>query len=226
MTVTSGAIRSLFVDGPAGQLEALLNSGAGNASYAALVCHPHPLFGGTMHNKVVFHAMKALNGFGFPVLRFNFRGTGLSQGQHNHGPGEIEDVRAALDWLDREFHLPLIFAGFSFGAAIGLAAAAHDSRVQALIGLGLPVAPVEERSYELDFLRSCTKPKLFVSGSRDQFGPRVKLQAFVHSLPEPKKLIIIESGDHFFEGRLREMRDAIEIWIREKVPGTENLTIP
>ena len=90
---TPSAIRSLMLDGPAGQLEALLNSGAENATHAALVCHPHPLFGGTMHNKVVFHAMKALNSFGFPVLRFNFRGSGLSHGEHDHGRGEIDDVR-------------------------------------------------------------------------------------------------------------------------------------
>jgi alpha/beta superfamily hydrolase len=113
----------------------------------------------------------------------------------------------------------LIFAGFSFGAAVGLAAAAPDTRVKALIGLGLPVAPVEERSYELEFLKSCTKPKLFVSGSRDQFGPRSKLENLVNSLPDPKKLVIIESADHFFEGRLREMRDAVEVWIRETLQG-------
>jgi uncharacterized protein len=211
---TPGAIRSLFLNGPAGQLEALLNSGAPDATHAALVCHPHPLFGGTMHNKVVFHAMKALNSFGFPVVRFNFRGTGLSHGEHDHGRGEIEDVRAALDWLDHEFHLPLIFAGFSFGAAIGLGAACADGRVEAMIGLG---TPVDDRSYDLGFLRSCAKPKLFVSGSRDQFGPRATLQALVNSLPEPKKLVIIDSAGHFFEGRLREMREVIEAWIKETV---------
>src|SRR5712692_11015314 len=145
MNSPASAIRSLFLDGPAGRLEALLNSGAANATHAALVCHPHPMFGGTMHNKVVFHAMKALNSFGFPVLRFNFRGTGLSQGEHDHGVGETDDVRAALDWLDREFHLPLILAGFSFGAAIGLRAACPDDRVTAVIGLGVPLNPVDER---------------------------------------------------------------------------------
>jgi uncharacterized protein len=217
MNATGGAIRSLFLNGAAGQLEALLNSGSANAAHAALVCHPHPLFGGTLHNKVVFHAMKALNSFGFPVLRFNFRGTGLSHGEHDHGHGEKDDVRTALDWLEGEFHLPIIFAGFSFGAAVGLAAAAHDDRVKALIGLGLPVAPVEERSYDLEFLRSCTTSKLFVSGSRDQFGPRAKLEVLISSLPEPKKLVIIESADHFFEGRLREMREAIELWVRETI---------
>ena len=135
MNTQASAIRSLFLDGPAGRLEALLNAGTANAAYAAVVCHPHPLYGGTLHNKVVFHAMKALNGFGFPVLRFNFRGTGLSQGEHGHGTGELDDVRTALDWVDHEFHLPLIFAGFSFGAAVGLRAACPDARVKAAIGV-------------------------------------------------------------------------------------------
>src|SRR5580700_7527155 len=120
MNTQSSSIRSLFLEGPAGRLEALLNTGAARATHAALVCHPHPLYGGTLHNKVVFHVMKALNNFGFPVLRFNFRGAGLSQGEHDHGNGEAEDVRMALDWLDREFHLPMLLAGFSFGAAVGL----------------------------------------------------------------------------------------------------------
>jgi alpha/beta superfamily hydrolase len=215
MSVQPNSIRSLFLDGPAGRLEALLNMGAENATHAALVCHPHPLFGGTLHNKVVFHAMKALNSFGYPVLRFNFRGAGLSQGEHDHGNAEVEDVRAALDWLDREFHLPLILAGFSFGAVVGLRVACPDSRVRAAIGLGLPVAPIDNRPYDFAFLDSCVKPKLFVSGDRDQFGPRAKLEAIVRSLPAPKKLVIIEGADHFFEGRLRELREAIEAWVPE-----------
>jgi alpha/beta superfamily hydrolase len=215
-------IRSLFLDGPAGRLEALLNAGAENATHAAVVCHPHPLFGGTLHNKVVFHTMKALNSFGFPVLRFNFRGAGLSQGEHDHGNGEVEDVRAALDWLDAEFHLPIVFAGFSFGAAVGLRAACADARVKAVIGVGVPAIPVAAdaeapRTYTLDFLGECVKPKLFISGARDQFGPRAKLEALVASLPEPKKLVVIEGADHFFEGRLRELREAIESWVKEAV---------
>ena len=208
------SIKSLFLDGPAGRLEALLNAGAETATHAALVCHPHPLFGGTLHNKVVFHTMKALNSFGFPVLRFNFRGTGLSQGEHDHGRGEGDDVRAALDWLDREFRLPLIFAGFSFGAAVGLPVACSDARVRALIGLGIPVAPIDERAYDFSFLQTCAKPKLFVSGARDQFGPRAQLQRLVDALPEPRKLVLIEGADHFFEGRLRELRETIEGWVR------------
>src|ERR1700733_1186717 len=216
------SIRSLFLDGPAGRLEALLNMGAESATHAAVVCHPHPLFGGTLHNKVVFHTMKALNSFGFPVLRFNFRGAGLSQGEHDAGNGEVEDVRTALDWLDNEFHVPLILAGFSFGAAVGLRAACPDARVKALIALGTPVARVAAdtempRDYAYEFLGNCAKPKLFVSGARDQFGPKDKLEALVASASEPKRLAIIDGADHFFEGRLRELRETIEAWVKEAV---------
>jgi alpha/beta superfamily hydrolase len=218
MHAESTSIRSLFVDGPAGRLEALLNAGSPAATHAAVVCHPHPVYGGTLHNKVVFHTMKALNHFGFPVLRFNFRGTGLSEGEHANGVGEVDDVRAALDWIEHEYTLPVVFAGFSFGAAVGLRAACPDTRVTALIGLGLPVAPVDDRVYDFDFLRSCAKPKLFVSGSRDQFGPVGKLEGLVSTFADPKKLVRIDAGDHFFEGRLKEMRDGIEKWVREVLP--------
>jgi hypothetical protein len=215
MEKPAGTIRSLFLEGPAGRMEALLNAGSADARYAAVVCHPHPLFGGTLHNKVVFHAMKALNGFGFPVLRFNFRGAGLSQGEHDHGNGELDDVRAALDWVDQEFHLPLVFAGFSFGAAVGLRAACPDERVKAAIGLGLPVSPIDDRTYDFSFLQSCAKPKLFVSGDRDQFGSPAQLEKLVAAVPDPKKLVLIAGGDHFFEGRLRELRDGIERWVQD-----------
>ncbi|HKS73642.1 MAG TPA: alpha/beta fold hydrolase, partial [Terriglobales bacterium] len=152
MSLENATIRSLFIDGPVGRLEALLNEGSAAATHAALVCHPHPVYGGTLHNKVVFHTMKALNTFGYPVLRFNFRGAGLSHGEHDNGVGEIEDARACLNWLDHEFHLPTILAGFSFGAAVGLQVACADPRVQAAIGLGIPVVPADERSYSFDFL--------------------------------------------------------------------------
>jgi alpha/beta superfamily hydrolase len=227
VTSEDSSIRSLFLAGPAGRLEALLNAGSPDATHAAVVCHPHPLYGGTLHNKVVFHTTKALNSFGFPVLRFNFRGTGLSEGEHASGTGEVEDVRAALDWLEREFTLPIIFAGFSFGAAVGLRVAYSNDRVDALIALGLPAVAVavrtevrnEDRVYDFEFLRACAKPKLFVSGSRDQFGPMGKLEALVNTFADPKKLVRIEAGDHFFEGRLKEMRVAIEDWVRETVPS-------
>jgi uncharacterized protein len=218
----TAAIRSLFLQGPAGRLEALLNAGSETATHAALICHPHPLFGGTLHNKVVFHTMKALNSFGFPVLRFNFRGAGVSQGEHDQGRGEVDDVRTGLDWLDSEFHLPLIFAGFSFGAAVGLRAACPDSRVKCVISIGTPVAPVAAdaelpRTYSFDFLSACAKPKLFVSGARDEFGPGEKLEKLVASVPQPKKLVLIEGGDHFFDGHLHELRATIENWLKEEM---------
>jgi alpha/beta superfamily hydrolase len=208
----SPSIRSLFLPGAAGRLEALLNAGATDAAYAGLVAHPHPLFGGTMHNKVVYHAMKVLNGFGFPVLRFNFRGVGGSQGQHNYGRGEVNDVQVALEWLSNEFGKPIIFTGFSFGAAIGLRAACPDSRVAALISLGTPVAA---RDYSYEFLRECAKPKLFVSGEKDQFATSQALEEMVRTLPEPTRLVLIPQADHFFTGHLDAMRGALKAWIED-----------
>lgn len=202
------------MDGPAGRLEALLNIGSPAATHAALVCHPHPMFGGTMHNKVVFHAMKALHSVGFPVLRFNFRGTGLSAGQHDEGRGEVADVQAALAWLKREFGLPIVFAGFSFGAATGLRACCPDPDVHALISLGTPVA-AEGRAYSFSFLRQCSKPKLFVSGDHDAFGPPEALEQIVDQAAEPKELVFV-SGDHFFAGHLAEMRMTVESWLHEQ----------
>jgi len=204
-------IKSFFLQGPAGRLEALLNEGSPGATYAALVCHPHPLYGGTMHNKVVYHATKTLHSFGFPVLRFNFRGAGLSEGEHDQGRGEVEDVRAALDWLNPEFHLPILFCGFSFGAATGLPVACSDDRVVGIISLGTPVA-VEDRVYTYEFLKYCVKPLLFVSGSRDQYSPQENLIRLVQLASEPKELIVVDGADHFFEGRLHEMQEALRSW--------------
>ncbi len=205
--------------GPAGQLEALLNAGAADAEYAALICHPHPLGGGTMHNKVVYHAMKALSSFGMPVLRFNFRGTGLSEGVHDHGRGEQDDVRAALDWLQREFDLPILFAGFSFGANVGLRACCGDDRVKGLIALGIPVH-AEGRDYHYEFLRRCLQPKLFVSGNRDQYGPVSQVEAVVQSAPQPAALVWIADADHFFAGKLDQMQSAVRSWVVAQFPPT------
>jgi len=213
LTTSNTHIRSLFLNGPVGRLEALLNEGSSDATHAALVCHPHPLFGGTMHNKVVFNAMKAIHSFGIPVLRFNFRGAGLSEGKHDEGRGEVEDVRAALDWLSAEFSLPMLFCGFSFGAATGMKSACPDPHVSAIISLGTPVQ-VQDRAYAYRFLQDCRKPKLFLSGTHDQFGPRAELEEMVGTVPEPKKLVFVE-GDHFFLGHLPEMRDEIVRWVQE-----------
>jgi alpha/beta superfamily hydrolase len=191
----------LFLEGPTGRLEALLNAGTPDATHAALVCHPHPVFGGTLHNKVVFHAMKALNNFGFPVLRFNFRGAGLSEGEHDHGNGETEDVRAALDWLEREYTLPIIFAGFSFGAAVGLRVACPDDRVKALIGLGTHLAPVDDRNYDFTFFNRA-RPKL----SFQVLGPvRPKARSCRRGRrASGARTGPIDPRDHF-QGRLRSL---------------------
>jgi hypothetical protein len=215
-----GSIESFFLKGEAGRLEALLNLGVPDARYACVACHPHPLFGGTMHNKVVFHAMKVLNSFGFPVLRFNFRGVGTSEGEHDDGRGEIADVQVALDYLAERFALPILFAGFSFGAAIGLRAAVPDPRVHALIALGIPVN-AEGREYTYENLHECSKPKLLLSGAADEFATPAQLERVLASAAEPKRLVVIPGADHFFTGHLEEMRVALGEWLREIVgPGT------
>jgi alpha/beta superfamily hydrolase len=207
-------IQTIDLTGPAGRLEALLNVGSAQAEYAAVVTHPHPLFGGTMHNKVVFHAMKALNSFGFPVLRFNFRGTGTSQGVHDNGVGEVDDVRTAITFLKSEFHLPIIFAGFSFGAAAGLKAACPDREVEAIISIGTPMQ-ADNRVYNYDFLRQCDKPKLFISGANDQFCSPEELHRLADSVGEPKTVVLIKDADHFFAGHLDEYRAAMEAWVKQ-----------
>jgi alpha/beta superfamily hydrolase len=206
--------------GPAGKLEAILNTGCEDALYAAVVAHPHPLGGGTMHNKVVYHTAKAFSSFGLPVMRFNFRGTGLSEGTHDNGVGEVEDVRAALDWMEREYHLPLLFAGFSFGSNVGLRASCGDVRVKGLVGLGLPVR-ADGRDYTYNFLPACgSVPKLFVTGDHDQFAPQGMLESFLVSAPAPKKIVWVAGADHFFAGtaqspesKLDVMRAAIADWV-------------
>jgi alpha/beta superfamily hydrolase len=197
--------------GPAGRLEALLNAGAPSAPYAVLVCHPHPLGGGTMHNKVVYHAMKAFQSLGLPVLRFNFRGTGLSEGVHDDGRGEQDDVRAALDWLEQRYGLPILFAGFSFGSYVGMRVVCSDARVKGAVVLGLPVH-AEGRDYEFKFLTRCSLPKLFISGTRDQYGPKQQVESVVANAAAPAELVWVEGADHFFVGRLDEMQRAITSW--------------
>jgi len=208
--------------GPVGRLEGILNTGREDALYAAVVAHPHPLGGGTMHNKVVYHAAKAFSSFGMPVLRFNFRGTGLSEGAHDEGRGEVEDVRAALAWMEGKYRLPILFAGFSFGANVGLRACCGDARVRGLVGLGLPVR-AEGRDYTYGFLPGCgSVPKLFVSGDSDAFSPRGVLEAVLVSASEPKKIVWVDGADHFFAGttqspasKLDGMSAAIRGWVAE-----------
>ncbi len=207
------------LSGPAGKLEALLNAGREDAPYAALVAHPHPLGGGTLHTKAVYHAAKAFSHFGLPVLRFNFRGVGLSEGAHDEGRGEKYDVHAALDWLTGRFAKPILFAGFSFGAAIGLRACCGDVRVKGLVGLGLPLN-AEGRTYSYKFLQHCTQPKLFLSGGNDKFSPRTELEAVIATAADPKQLVWVHNADHFFAGtstspasKLEAMQAELRRWL-------------
>ncbi len=205
--------------GPDGLLEALLNTGTDDAPFAALVTHPHPLFGGTMHNKVVYNAMKAFSQFGLPVVRFNFRGNGRSEGTHDNGIGEIDDVRAAIDYLASEFGKPILFAGFSFGSYTGLRATCGDPRVAGIVGLGLPVQAAG-RNYSYEFMPACTQPKLFISGDSDEFCPSEVLLQVVAESPQPHECVIIPGADHFFAGipgnpapKLDQMQSAMRNWL-------------
>jgi len=161
---------------------------------AAVVCHPHPQFGGTMHNKVVFRVAAALVEQGIPALRFNFRGVGRSTGEWDNGPGEADDVRAALDALSARYPgAPLLLAGFSFGSWVGLPVGCADPRVTHLIGVGVPVSLLST-----DTLTDCVKPKLIVQGELDEYGPRPALEQWFARLAEPKRLTIVPGADHFF----------------------------
>jgi alpha/beta superfamily hydrolase len=192
--------------GPAGRLEAVLNSSQPDAEYAAIVCHPNPMGGGTMHNKVVYHAMKVFSSFGLPVLRFNFRGTGLSEGTHDFGRGEQDDVRAALEWMNEHLALPILFAGFSFGANVGLRACCGDCR-----------------DYTYEFLPECAGPKLFIIGDRDQYAPLALAEAALGKAADPKEIHWVAGADHFFQGPvdspragLKQMQEIMRDWLEEE----------
>ena len=173
--------------------------------HVALVCHPHPLFGGTMHNKVVFRAAKAALLLGLPTLRFNFRGAGHSVGTFTGGDGEQEDVRAALNYLEAQFPgLPVCLMGFSFGSWVGLEVGSTDPRVSTLVGLGLPLSTAN-----FDFLRDVRKPKLILQGTRDEFGSVPQVSELYRSLAEPKQIHWVQGADHFFAGKLDEVQEVL-----------------
>jgi alpha/beta superfamily hydrolase len=221
MSSTSNRLQTLSIPGPAGRLEGLLVEGEPDARYVALVCHPHPKGGGTMHNKVVYRAAKTMQSLGLPTLRFNFRGTGLSEGEHDEGRGEREDVRAALDWLDKRYALPILVVGFSFGAHVALRACCADARAPGFVALGLPVA-AEGREYSYRFLATCTLPKLFISGGADQYGPHATLVRIVASAAQPASLVIVPDADHFFAGKLEQMQHALREWLVARFfPGAD-----
>lgn len=198
-----------------GQLEAILKEPRqGSPKGVALVLHPHPLGGGTMHNKVAFRAAAALNDAGLTVLRINFRGVGQSTGEHDEGRGERDDVRAGLDYLSGQYPGQRItVCGFSFGARVGLEVGIHDPRVAYLIGIGTPL-----EKYDFSFLSNCRKPLLLVHGENDQFGDVERLRRVVADLEKntPVRLVVIPGAAHFFDNSLDELKQAITEWTTEQ----------
>jgi uncharacterized protein len=201
------------IAGPAGRLEAILMHPAGPPVAAAVVCHAHPLFGGIMHFKVVFRAAKALQEQGVAALRFNFRGVGRSEGTHDQGVGEQDDVQSALDETSRRFPgLPVVLGGFSFGSVMALRVGTRDPRAAALFALGFPLSSVSDTA----FLGGVTKPRLFVQGEHDQFGPADRLRGVVEALPEPRSFVAVAGTDHFFTGQLEALQQIVSDWAGER----------
>ena len=199
-------IESLFLPGPAGRLEALLEEPEHEPlREASLVCHPHPQHGGTMHNKVVYRLARGLRRAGCVVLRFNYRGVNLSEGSYAHGEGELEDARTALNLLRGRYpDLPVTLAGFSFGSRIVLRLACAGEAARRVIAVGFPTV-YRDKSY----LENCSVPRTFVQSTHDQYGPVADLEPLVAALPEPKRLVLIEAQDHFFAGGLDQLEETI-----------------
>jgi len=207
---------NLFIPAEHGQLEAILKEPReGSPKGVALVLHPHPLGGGTMHNKVVFRAAAALNDAGLTVLRINFRSVGQSTGEHDEGRGEQDDVRAGLDYLSQ--HYPgqrITVCGFSFGARVGLDVGSNDPRVAYLIGIGTPL-----EKYDFSFLSSCRKPLLLVHGEHDEFGDVERLRKLVADLEKnvPVRLVVVPGAGHFFDDQLDQLKRTITDWSTEQL---------
>jgi uncharacterized protein len=206
-------IESLFLAGPAGRLEALLEEPEDGAPQAhgpraaALICHPHPQHGGTMHNKVVYRIARGLRRAGHVALRFNYRWVNLSEGSYAHGEGELDDARVALEFLRGRYpDLPVTLAGFSFGSriALRLGCEQHSSNPRRVIAVGFPTV-YPDRS----FLEGCTVPRVFVQSTHDEFGPVHELERIVTVLPEPKRVVLIDAQDHFFAGALDALEETL-----------------
>lgn len=199
-----------MIPAPHGQLEAILKQPRNNSVRGvALVLHPHPLGGGTMHNKVVFRAAAALNDAGLVVLRINFRGVGQSTGEHDEGRAERDDARVALEYLATNYPgQEITLCGFSFGARVGMEVGVSDQRVRQLISIGTPVD-----KYDFDFLLACQKPILFVHGELDEYGNVERLRELVAKIKAPVELKVIKGAGHFFDEHLDELKQAIAEWM-------------
>jgi alpha/beta superfamily hydrolase len=199
-------IEAHLLDGPAGKLEALLEAPHDRLpDEACVLCHPHPLFGGSLHNKVVYRIARGLRRRGSVVLRFNFRGVGASEGRHADGIGEIEDARAALGWLRERYpELPFSLAGFSFGSRVILELGCALGGAARLVAVGFPT-----RSGDAAFLSSCHVPKFFITSTSDQYAPREEMELLFPNFAGPKQMIWIEAEDHFFQGALDRLEDVV-----------------
>lgn len=203
----------LSIPVPHGMLEAVLRRPKGAPRAAAVMCHPHPLHGGTMHAKVVYRAAQAMTEAGLAALRFNFRGVGLSTGSYDGGVGETEDARAALRHVGGRFPgLPLAVGGFSFGSMVALGAGAAEPRVAAMVGVGLAFD-----RHDYGFLRDARCPVLIVQGERDEFGSGARAAEFARALGDPVRAVVIPGADHYFDGHFDELRRAV----REFLAGPE-----
>ncbi len=208
-------VGNLFIPTSHGKLEAILKEPSGERRGVALVCHPHPLGAGTMHNKVVFRAAAGLLDAGLVALRFNFRGVGASTGTHDEGRGEQDDVRTALDFLSAKYpQEPITLAGFSFGSRFGTEVGATDDRVVRMISIGSPVD-----KYNYSYLNTLDKPILFVHCAQDEYGKVEKLRALVESLPvtAQAKLVVFENCGHFFDSKLDDLKKTITTWVTEQI---------
>lgn len=201
-----------MIDTASGCLEAALRQPRGKEAMAgAVLCHPHPQFGGTMDNRVIYRAGLAAVKAGAAALRFNFRGVGSSTGIHDGGRGEQEDVLEAIGWLAGRFpRLPLVVIGYSFGAWVGLTACSTDPRVGALVGLGVPLS-----HYDFGILRSIHKPSLLVVGEFDEFCSPRSIEQLRNSLQASSSLRVIEGADHFFEGQLDQVENLVTEFISQ-----------
>lgn len=212
-------LQHVEIPAPHGRLEGLLRlpDQEGASQMVAVVCHPHPVYGGTMHNKTVFRLAQALNAVGMPALRFNFRGVGESTGTYDEGEGEQDDVRAALDFLEGQFpDAPLCVAGFSFGSWVGLRVGCADERVRQLVGAGVPT-----RLLSTQALAQCARPKLIVQGELDQYGPQGDLLPWFETIPEPKHLEVVAGSDHYFTNHLDALSDAVTRYFRQRATRGE-----
>jgi alpha/beta superfamily hydrolase len=209
---------NLFIAASHGRIEAILKEPPDASRGVALVLHPHPLHGGTMHNKVVFRTARGLNDVGLTTLRINFRSVGHSTGEHTGARGgEQEDARVALDYLATQYpRQPVFLAGFSFGARIGLEVGIRDPRVGYLIGVGTPVS-IAERDYDFSFISECRKPLLLVQGEQDEFGSVEDLRALAARVPAETRVrvSVITGAGHFFDDQLEDLRRVVAEWAGE-----------